>query len=94
MTLAKERLSDAEIHVLDVFLLSDSTPEEGLSVDELHGYLTAIVCCPVPVMPSDWLIRYLADGGGAAIRALRAGAGDPVADHAHAQRHRRCARRR
>jgi uncharacterized protein len=35
--------------------MSDSTPEDVLSIDELHGYLTAIVCCPVPVMPSDWL---------------------------------------
>jgi uncharacterized protein len=55
MTLANAPLSDAEIHVLDAFLLSDSAPEEVLSVDELHGYLTAIVCCPVPVLPSDWL---------------------------------------
>ena len=55
MNLANEPLSDAEIDVLDAFLMSDSTPEEVLSVDELHGYLTAIVCCPVPVMPSDWL---------------------------------------
>jgi uncharacterized protein len=39
----------------NVPLLSDSTPKEVLSVDALHGYLTAIVCCPVPVMPSDWL---------------------------------------
>ena len=44
MTLANEPLSDPEIHVPDAFLLSDSRPEEGLSVDELHGYLTAIVC--------------------------------------------------
>ena len=55
MTLANAPLSDAEIQVLDAFLLSDSAPEAVLSVDELHGYLTAIVCCPVPVMPSDWL---------------------------------------
>jgi uncharacterized protein len=55
MNPANEPLSDAEIQALDEFLMSDSTPEEVLSVDELHGYLTAIVCCPVPVMPSDWL---------------------------------------
>jgi uncharacterized protein len=55
MNLANEPLSDAEIDVLDAFLMSDSTSEDVLSIDELHGYLTAIVCCPVPVMPSDWL---------------------------------------
>jgi len=55
MNLANEPLSDAEIHVLDEFLMSDTTPEDVLSIDELHGYLTAIVCCPVPAMPSDWL---------------------------------------
>jgi uncharacterized protein len=55
MNISNERLSEAEIHVLDAFLMSDSTPEDALSIDELHGYLTAIVCCPGPVMPSDWL---------------------------------------
>jgi uncharacterized protein len=55
MNLPDDRLSDAEIHVLDEFLMSDSTPEDVLTIDELHGYLTAIICCPVPVMPSEWL---------------------------------------
>ena len=55
MNIPNERLSEAEIHVLDAFLMSDSTPEDVLAIDELHGYLTAIVCCPGPVMPSDWL---------------------------------------
>jgi uncharacterized protein len=55
MNMPHELLSDAEIHLLDEFLMSDSTPEDVLTIDELHGYLTAIICCPVPVMPSDWL---------------------------------------
>jgi uncharacterized protein len=55
MNVANEPLSDGEIHFLDEFLLSDTTPEDVLSIDELHGYLTAIVCCPVPVVPSEWL---------------------------------------
>jgi uncharacterized protein len=55
MNISHDPLSDAEIHVLDEFLMSDSTPEDVLTIDELHGYLTAIICCPVPVMPSDWL---------------------------------------
>jgi len=32
-----EPLSDTEIHVLDEFLMSESTPEDMLSIDELHG---------------------------------------------------------
>lgn len=55
MNIPHESLSDAEIHVLDEFLMSDSTPEDVLAIDELHGYLTAIICCPVLVMPSAWL---------------------------------------
>jgi uncharacterized protein len=55
MNLANEPLSDAAIHFLDELLMSDTTPEDVLSIDELHGYLTAIVCCPVPVVPSEWL---------------------------------------
>ena len=91
MNLTNEPLSDAEIQFLDEFLMSDSTPEDVLSIDELHGYLTAIVCCPVPVMPSDWLNGVWQTEEGPQFESDRAGAGDHVADHAHAQRHRRCA---
>jgi uncharacterized protein len=55
MNIPNQPLSDAEIHVLDEFLMSDRTPEDALSIDELHGYLTAIVCCPIQVVSSDWL---------------------------------------
>jgi uncharacterized protein len=55
MNIPNEPLSGAQIDLLDEFLMSDSTPEDVLSIDELHGYLTAIVCCPVPVMPGEWL---------------------------------------
>jgi uncharacterized protein len=55
MNILDQPLSDTEIETLDAFLMSDSTSEEVLAIDELHGYLTATVCCPVPVMPSDWL---------------------------------------
>jgi uncharacterized protein len=55
MNIPNERLSEAEIHVLDAFLMSDSTPEDVFAIDELHGFLTAMVCCPIPVMPSEWL---------------------------------------
>ena len=55
MDIPNQPLSDAEIVTLDAFLISESTSEEVLAIDELHGFLTAIVCCPVPVMPSEWL---------------------------------------
>ena len=55
MNIPNEPLSGAQIDLLDEFLMSDSTPEDVLSIDELHGYLTAMVCCPIAVMPSDWL---------------------------------------
>jgi len=38
MIIPHDRLSDAEIHVLDEFLMSDSTPEDVLTIDELHGF--------------------------------------------------------
>jgi uncharacterized protein YecA (UPF0149 family) len=55
MNIPNQPLSDTEIDTLDAFLTADSTSEEVLAIDELHGYLTGMVCCPVPVMPSDWL---------------------------------------
>jgi len=69
MNISNQPLSDAEIDTLDTFLTSDSTFEEVLAIDELHGYLTAIVCCPVPVMPSDWLAGTLTN----AERAIQIG---------------------
>ncbi|MDX2344495.1 MAG: UPF0149 family protein [Acidimicrobiia bacterium] len=64
MSILDQPLSDAEIDTLDAFLMSDSTSDEVLSIDELHGFLTAIVCCPVPVMPSEWLPGvWRTDGG-------------------------------
>ena len=34
-------LSDKEFDELDHFLLSDRCPEDGMTMDTLHGYLTA-----------------------------------------------------
>ena len=47
-TLRTSPFSDTEIQFLDEFLMSDTTPEDVLSIDELHGYLTAIVLPPSP----------------------------------------------
>jgi len=48
-------LSDAELDELDHFLLSENLPEETMTLDELDGYLTALVCGPVTLPPSQWL---------------------------------------
>ncbi|MYM26197.1 UPF0149 family protein [Duganella sp. FT135W] len=48
-------LSDKEFDELDSFLLSDRTPEDAMTMDMLHGYLTAIAIGPEPIMPSEWL---------------------------------------
>jgi len=50
-------LSDEEIEELDQFLLSDALSDEGMTLDSLDGYLTAIVVGPTTVMPSRWLPR-------------------------------------
>lgn len=48
-------LSDKEFNELDLFLLSDKSPEDTMAMDALHGYLSAIAIGPEPVMPAEWL---------------------------------------
>ncbi|MET0320201.1 MAG: UPF0149 family protein [Duganella sp.] len=48
-------LSDKEFDELDSFLLSDRSPEDAMTMDMLHGYLTAIAIGPETVMPAEWL---------------------------------------
>ncbi len=48
-------LSDEEIDALDRFLLSDTVSDEGMTLDTLDGYLTAIIVGPTTLMPSRWL---------------------------------------
>ncbi|HJW57844.1 MAG TPA: UPF0149 family protein [Burkholderiaceae bacterium] len=50
-------LSDKEFNELDQFLLSDRCAEDGMTMDSLHGYLTALVIGPETVMMSEWLPR-------------------------------------
>lgn len=48
-------LTDAELSELDDFLLSDACDDDTLSIDETHGYLTALAVGPAAVPESDWL---------------------------------------
>ena len=53
--LTRGPLSDAEIEALDQFLLAAETLEESMDISTLDGYLTAIVCGPATILPSEWL---------------------------------------
>lgn len=57
MPLDDEPLSNEEFDQLDSFLLSDRCPEDAMTMDTLHGFLTAIVIGPESVPVSEWLPR-------------------------------------
>jgi uncharacterized protein len=48
-------LSDKEFNELDQFLLSDRCAEDGMTMDTLHGYLTAIAIGPQDILLAEWL---------------------------------------
>jgi len=48
-------LSDKEFHELDQFLLSDRCADDGMTMDSLHGYLTALAIGPEEVPMAEWL---------------------------------------
>ena len=48
-------LTDKEFDELDAFLLGDQSPEDSMTMDHLHGYLTAIAIGPEPITPAEWL---------------------------------------
>lgn len=50
-------LSDKEFKELDQFLLSDRCAEDGMTMDTLHGYLTALAIGPQEVVLAEWLPR-------------------------------------
>jgi uncharacterized protein len=50
-----EPLSDKEFQELDQFLLSDRCAEDGMTMDSLHGYLTALAIGPEEVLMAEWL---------------------------------------
>lgn len=48
-------LSDKEFNELDSFLLSDRTADDCMTMDALHGFLTALVIGPEEVPLAEWL---------------------------------------
>jgi len=50
-----EPLSDKEFKELDQFLLSDRCAEDGMTMDSLHGFLTALAIGPEEVLMAEWL---------------------------------------
>jgi len=48
-------LSEKEFDELDQFLLSDRSPEDSMTMDMLHGFLTAVAIGPETIMPAEWL---------------------------------------
>lgn len=56
-------LSDQEFKELDTFLLSDRCAEDGMTMDALHGYLTALAIGPVEVPMAQWLPKVWGEFG-------------------------------
>lgn len=48
-------LSEEEIDKLDDFLMSDAVTDEAMMLDQLDGYLTAIIIGPTTLRMQDWL---------------------------------------
>lgn len=57
MSINVDPLSDEEFEALDGFLLSLSCADDAMTMDVLHGFLTAIVIGPEPVPVSEWMPR-------------------------------------
>ncbi len=56
----QDPLSDAEIEELDDFLLDAEGIDESMNVSMLDGFLTALICGPKLILPSQW-IRWVWD---------------------------------
>jgi uncharacterized protein len=48
-------LTDTDVEELDQFLLNAEGIEESMDISTLDGFLTAIVCGPKTIMPSEWM---------------------------------------
>lgn len=46
---------EADLEVLDQFLMSDHAPDNGMGLSDLDGFLTGILVGPELVLPSEWL---------------------------------------
>jgi uncharacterized protein len=53
--LNKGPLTDEELQELDHFLMDAKGIEESMDISTLDGFLTAVVCGPKTIMPSEWL---------------------------------------
>ena len=51
----QDPLSDAEIEELDDFLLDAEGIDESMNVSMLDGFLTALICSPKLILPSQWM---------------------------------------
>lgn len=54
-TLLAEPLTEAEITLLDDFLISDSVPEEAMDLSMMDGFITALASAPNLTLPSSML---------------------------------------
>ena len=54
-TLLAEPLTEAEIALLDDFLISDSVPEEAMDLSMMDGFMTALASAPNLTLPSSML---------------------------------------
>jgi uncharacterized protein len=53
----KTPLAEEEVRELEVFLMSDATPDDCMDIATLDGFLTALAVGPELVPPSEWLPR-------------------------------------
>lgn len=51
----QDPLTENEIEELDQFLLNAEGIEESMDIATLNGFMTAIVCGPKMIMPSEWM---------------------------------------
>src|SRR3954470_3617614 len=55
MDAADLSVSDADLDLLEAYLLSDQSPPECMLLSDLDGFLTAVAIGPEVVIPSEWL---------------------------------------
>src|SRR3954447_26350611 len=48
-------VTDADLDLLDAYLLSDQSPPDCMLLSDLDGFLTGVAIGPEVVMPSEWL---------------------------------------
>lgn len=53
----EQLMTDKEFDELDRFLMSEQCSDDAMTMDALHGYLTAIAIGPTPVTTEEWLPR-------------------------------------